>query len=113
MGEVEQGEVQQATPASTCAPFVKIPDVYKKCLTFNARVLEAGADKEKSLEIQKQLAKANAACLGKEPFDAWAKCYYGKLEGAWYENPWYLGGAFVAGGAAIGLLMMALRKTMD
>lgn len=105
------GQEKVTTAEQVCEVVKGVPDAYDRCMRFNIRLVQALPEQADAFEGEMQ--RARAACLGTTPFDAWARCYYSHLENAWYERPVYLGAAAIAGGAAIGLIIMALRKTME
>ena len=106
---VPSDTVPMATPASVCAAFKDLPDVYARCLKFNTRYATATAAQIESMN--KELLVADAACQGDKNLGQWATCYYSHLESSWYENPLYLGGALLAGCAVVGLAILGLRTS--
>lgn len=99
----------EVTPETLCEQFKPLKDVHEKCMKFNNRLLTAGP--EQNALLMKKMEAATKSCENKTPFEAWAKCYYVELEGAWYEKPIYLGGAVLAGAVALGLVVLAVRKS--
>jgi hypothetical protein len=101
----------EASPQSVCEPMQAMPDAHSRCVQFNNDLVRASETKR--AEMMAQIAKAEAACGHVSEFEPWARCYYGHLQPAWYENPWYLGGAIIGGSAALSLIVLAIRRTAE